>query len=80
MRTIMQKDIASELRRRITLAGKYGITRSQIAAAAGVYRSQVGRIAAGKTVPTLTTASRILAVLGCRLTITGTVAKKLRPG
>jgi DNA-binding phage protein len=48
-----------QLRKAIASAEKEGMTRSKIAATAGMPRSQVKRVADGDTIPTMETAERI---------------------
>ena len=61
------KGIAHELRRAIRQVEKRGLTRYQIAKAAGMPQSQVGRIASGESIPKLDTAERIALAIGYRL-------------
>jgi transcriptional regulator with XRE-family HTH domain len=63
------KGIVGELQKAIADAERRGVTRYQIAKAAGMPQSQVGRIASGESVPKLDTAERIAKVIGRRLTI-----------
>jgi transcriptional regulator with XRE-family HTH domain len=51
------------------------MTRYQIAKAAGMPQSQVGRIASGESVPKLDTAERVAKVIGYSLVIIPIVAK-----
>jgi len=64
-----QASIVTELKKAIKAAERRGVTRSKIAAAAGIPRSQLGRIADGENVPRLDSAERILAAIQRRLTI-----------
>lgn len=70
-----QSSIVDELKAAIRQAEKAGKTRYQIAKAAGMPQSQVGRIASGESVPTLATAERIAVAIGFRLSLISIVAK-----
>jgi len=69
------KSVADDIRRAIAKAEKRGMTRYQIAKAAGMPQSQVGRIASGETMPMVDTAERIAKAIGCRLAIIPIVAR-----
>jgi DNA-binding phage protein len=62
-------DVAAELRHHIANAEKRGMTRSSIADAAEMPRSQLTRIATGESIPRLDTAERVAKVLGLRITL-----------
>jgi transcriptional regulator with XRE-family HTH domain len=64
-----QVSIGEQLRKAIKQAERAGVTRYQIAKAAGMPQSQVGRIASGESVPKLDTAERIAKVVGYRLAL-----------
>ena len=65
--------VAKELRRAIRQARRRGMTQYKIAKAAGMAQAQLGRIARGENVPTLTTAERIVQAIGCRIVIVAIV-------
>jgi DNA-binding phage protein len=70
--------IVAELRKAIRAAERRGLTRYKLAKAADMPRSQLTRVATGESVPTLTTAERILWAAGYRLAILPIVAKEIR--
>jgi len=66
----MKKITATKaLRNAIKAAEKRGVKQSQIAAIAGMPRSQLSRIAKGESIPRLDTAERIAAAVGCRIVV-----------
>jgi predicted transcriptional regulator len=73
------KGIVGELRKAMAQAERAGVTAYRIAQAAGVPRSQLTKLAAGRIVR-LDTAERILAAIGHRLAIVPIVAKGKRTG
>jgi DNA-binding phage protein len=64
-----QNTLAIELRKAIAAAERRGMTRSSIARAAKMPRSQLTRIATGESEPLLSTAERVAKAIGCRLQI-----------
>lgn len=64
-----RKNIVDELRQAIRQAERRGVTRYQIAKAAGIRYSVLVRIAEGENLPRLDTAGKILSAIGLRLTI-----------
>lgn len=58
------KPIAEQLRKAISGAEDSGISRYRIAAATGMSRSQISRIADGVTIPKLDTAEAIANAIG----------------
>jgi transcriptional regulator with XRE-family HTH domain len=73
------KGIAAELRRAIRNAERRGTTRYQIAKAARMPQSQVGRVASGESDPTLGTAERIARAIGYKIAIVPVVANSVAP-
>ena len=64
-----QSGIVADVRRAIAKAERGGMSLYAIAKAAGIPRSQMGRIASGENLPRLDTAENILQAIGLRLTI-----------